>query len=141
MSPIAEKILAILKKMLFFIIFPIALFVFLFFLGEHFEVNRLAAKAECESVENRDVCMRSKGYLARAPYYPDLGRRYLGALARLVGGDLASYHEAPPVPLAPPAEQAPAAAAAPVTAPEPVIPPPAPPANPKGAPPLPPAKK
>lgn len=140
MPPIVEKILAVLKKVLFFGIFPLGLVVFLFFLGEHFEVGRLAAKAECEAVENKDVCMRTKGYLAKSPYYPDLGRRYLGSFARLVGGDLATYHEPLPPPAALPAAQDTPAVAAPAPAPEPLIPPPpAPPANQKAAP-LPPKK-
>jgi hypothetical protein len=36
--------------------------------------------------------LREKGYLENDPYYPDLTRRYLGAYARAIGGDLgASY--------------------------------------------------
>jgi hypothetical protein len=38
------------------------------------------------------LCAKEKGYLAAEPYYPDLTRRYLGAYARAIGGDLgASY--------------------------------------------------
>ncbi len=94
-----DKLKFILKKTLFFGIFPAAFFVFLFFLGEQFEVGRLGAIASCEGSANPSACIRSKGYLPAAPHYPDLGRRYLGALARAVGGDLgASYKE--PVPAA-----------------------------------------
>jgi len=48
---------------------------------------------------NNAACIRSKGYLASSPYYPDLSRRYFGAYARMIGGDLgASYRVEPPVP-------------------------------------------
>ena len=145
MAPILEKLAVILKKTMLFLVFPLGFLVFLFFLGEQFEVNRLGAVAECEDSTNKSVCLRSKGYLAAAPYYPDLGRRYLGSFARAVGGDLgASYKE--PEPAAPvaaaegaaataaPASGAPAAAptavaqngAAPTSAPPaPPLPPPA----------------
>ena len=94
-----DKVKVILRKTLFFAVFPAAFFVFLFFLGEQFEVGRLGAIASCEGNANPSACIRSKGYLPSAPHYPDLGRRYLGALARAVGGDLgASYKE--PVPAA-----------------------------------------
>ena len=94
-----DKLKFILRKTLFFAIFPAAFFVFLFFLGEQFEVGRLGAIASCEGNANPSACIRSKGYLPAAPHYPDLGRRYLGSLARAVGGDLgASYKE--PVPAA-----------------------------------------
>ena len=97
-----DKLKFILKKTLFFGIFPAAFLVFLFFLGEQFEVGRLGAIASCEGNANPSACIRSKGYLPSAPHYPDLGRRYLGALARAVGGDLgASYKE--PVPATDPA--------------------------------------
>jgi len=92
-----DKLKFILRKTLFFAVFPAAFFVFLFFLGEQFEVGRLGAIASCEGNANPSACIRSKGYLPSAPHYPDLGRRYLGAMARAVGGDLgASYKE--PVP-------------------------------------------
>lgn len=94
-----DKLKFILRKALFFAVFPAAFFVLLFFLGEQFEVGRLGAIASCEGNANQSACIRSKGYLPAAPHYPDLGRRYLGALARTVGGDLgASYKE--PVPTA-----------------------------------------
>ena len=94
-----DKVKVILRKTLFFAVFPAAFFVFLFFLGEQFEVGRLGAIASCEGNPNPSACIRSKGYLPSAPHYPDLGRRYLGAMARAVGGDLgASYKE--PVPAA-----------------------------------------
>lgn len=145
MAAILEKLAMILKKTMLFLVFPLGFVVFLFFLGEQFEVSRLGAVAECEDTANKSVCLRTKGYLASAPYYPDLGRRYLGAFARTVGGDLgASYKE--PEPAAPvaaaegtAAAQAPAAgvpaavptavaqnAAAPAAAPPaPPLPPPA----------------
>jgi hypothetical protein len=98
MAPILEKLAVILKKTMLFLVFPLGFVVFLFFLGEQFEVNRLGAVAECEDSTNKSVCLRTKGYLASAPYYPDLGRRYLGSFARAVGGDLgASYKEPEPV--------------------------------------------
>ena len=126
MAPILENVAMIAKKVLFFLVFPLALVIFLFFLGEQFEVGRLGAKAACEDAPNPATCLRSKGYLPQAPYYPDLGRRYLGAFARLMGGDLgASYKEALPAP-APAAADA-AAEAAPATPPVANVPPPPPP--------------
>lgn len=124
MAPILENAVKIAKKLLFFLIFPAAFVIFLFFLGEQFEVGRLGAVAECEDAANKNTCLRSKGYLPQAPYYPDLGRRYLGAFARLVGGDLgASYREALPPP-APAAEKSGEAPAAPTVASTPPPPPP-----------------
>ena len=113
-----DKLKFILRKTLFFAIFPAAFFVFLFFLGEQFEVGRLGAIASCEGNANPSACIRSKGYLPAAPHYPDLGRRYLGALARTVGGDLgASYKEPVPavgLPAVPQAGVLPAAPGQPV---------------------------
>lgn len=126
MAPILEKVGMIAKKLLIFLVLPVGVVIFLFFLGEQFEVGRLGAIAECEEVVNKGACLRSKGYLPQAPYYPDLGRRYLGSFARMVGGDLgASYREALPTP-APAAEKA---AEAPADAAPPVanVPPPPPP--------------
>lgn len=124
MAPILEKLGMIAKKLLFFLVFPAAFVIFLFFLGEQFEVGRLGAIAACEDETNKTACIRSKGYLPQAPYYPDLGRRYLGAFARLVGGDLgASYREALP----PPAPAADKAADAPAAPPVAAMPPPPPP--------------
>lgn len=126
MAPILEKVGTIAKKILFFLIFPIIFVIFLFFLGEQFEVGRLGAIAVCEDAPNKNSCLRSKGYLPQAPYYPDLGRRYLGAFARMVGGDLgASYREAlpPPAPAAEKSEEAPAAAPAVAANPPPPPPP------------------
>ena len=78
---------------------PLAFVVFLFFLGEQYEVGRLSAVASCEGSVNTPACIRSKGYLASEPYYPDLGRRYIGGFARMVGGDLgASYRVEPKLP-------------------------------------------
>ena len=136
MAAILEKLAMILKKTMLFLVFPLGFVVFLFFLGEQFEVSRLGAVAECEDTANKSVCLRTKGYLASAPYYPDLGRRYLGAFARTVGGDLgASYKE--PEPAAPvAAAEGTAAAQAPAAAPTAVAQnaaPPAPPLPPPAA--------
>ncbi len=121
MAQMMDKVLTILKKILLFGVFPLAFIVFIFFLGEQFEVGRLGAVASCEEAANKNTCLRSKGYLPQAPYYPDLGRRYIGGFARMVGGDLgASYKEPVPTPPAAPAEgdaAAPSAGAAPATAP------------------------
>ena len=141
MAPILEKLSVILKKTMLFLVFPLGFVVFLFFLGEQFEVGRLGAVAECEDSASKSVCLRSKGYLAAAPYYPDLGRRYLGAFARVVGGDLgASYKE--PEPAAPVAAAegtaAAATAGAPTAAPTAVAQNGAPPTSAPPAPPLPP---
>jgi hypothetical protein len=140
MAAILEKLAMILKKTMLFLVFPLGLVVFLFFLGEQFEVSRLGAVAECEDTTNKSVCLRTKGYLAGAPYYPDLGRRYLGAFARTVGGDLgASYKEpdpAAPVAAAEGTAAAQAPAAAPTAAPTAVAQnaaPPAPPLPPPAA--------
>ena len=125
MAPIVTKIISILKNVFLFGLIPLFLMVFAFFLGEQFEVGRLGAVASCEDSENKGTCIRSKGYLPQSPYYPDLGRRYLGGFARALGGDLgASYRE----PLPPPAA-APAAESPPPQAVEPAVPlvPPAPP--------------
>jgi hypothetical protein len=84
---------------LIWLVAPLAFVVFLFFLGEQYEVGRLSAVASCEGSVNTPACIRSKGYLASEPYYPDLGRRYIGGFARLVGGDLgASYRVEPKLP-------------------------------------------
>ena len=138
MAPILEKLSVILKKTMLFLVFPLGFVVFLFFLGEQFEVGRLGAVAECEDSASKSVCLRSKGYLAAAPYYPDLGRRYLGSFARAVGGDLgASYKE--PEPAAPvAAAEGTAAAAAPAAAPTAVAQNGAAPTSAPPAPPLPP---
>jgi hypothetical protein len=131
MAQMMDKVLTILKKILFFGVFPLAFVVFIFFLGEQFEVGRLGAVASCEEAANKNTCLRSKGYLPQAPYYPDLGRRYIGGFARMVGGDLgASYKEPVPAPAAPAegdaaASAAGAAPAAPAAAPAGTLPPPA----------------
>jgi hypothetical protein len=92
-----EKIVGLLKKLLIWFILPLVLLVFFFILGEQFEVGRLSAVASCEGAMNTASCIRSKGYLANSPYYPDLTRRYFGAYARMIGGDLgASYRVEPP---------------------------------------------
>jgi ABC-type dipeptide/oligopeptide/nickel transport system permease component len=93
-----EKTVGLLKKLLLWFVLPLVLLVFFFILGEQFEVGRLSAIASCEGAMNTASCIRSKGYLANSPYYPDLTRRYFGAYARMIGGDLgASYRVESPV--------------------------------------------
>ena len=92
MNPKVDMLFGYLKKLLIWLVAPLGFIVFLFFLGEQYEVGRLSAVASCEGSINTQSCIRSKGYLASEPYYPDLGRRYIGGFARLVGSDLgASY--------------------------------------------------
>ena len=97
-----EKIVLLtrlLKKLLLWFIFPLVLLIFVFILGEQFEVGRLSAVASCEGSMNNAACIRSKGYLANSPYYPDLARRYFASYARMIGGDLgASYRIEPQLP-------------------------------------------
>ena len=94
-----ERIVRLLKKALLWFILPLVLLIFCFILGEQFEVGRLSAIANCEGSMNNAACIRSKGYLASPPYYPDLSRRFFGAYARMIGGDLgASYRVEPPAP-------------------------------------------
>ena len=131
MAPIVTKIISILKNVFLFGLIPLFLLVFAFFLGEQFEVGRLGAVASCEDSDNKGTCIRSKGYLPQAPYYPDLGRRYLGGFARALGGDLGdSYREALPPPAAAPAESPAPQAAEPAVPLVPPAPPPLP--NAKG---------
>ena len=131
MAPIVTKIISILKNVFLFGLIPLFLLVFAFFLGEQFEVGRLGAVASCEDSDNKGTCIRSKGYLPQTPYYPDLGRRYLGGFARALGGDLgASYREALPPPAAAPAESPAPQAAEPAVPLVPPAPPPLP--NAKG---------
>ena len=61
MAPMLEKLSVILKKTMLFLVFPLGFVVFLFFLGEQFEVGRLGAVAECEDSASKSVCLRSKG--------------------------------------------------------------------------------
>jgi hypothetical protein len=92
-----ELAIHLLKKILLWFVLPLALLIFLFVLGEQFEVGRLSAIASCEGSLNNAACIRSKGYLDQYPYYPDLTRRYFGSYARMIGGDLgASYRVAEP---------------------------------------------
>ena len=99
MNPKVDLVFKFLKKLLIWLVAPLAFVVFLFFLGEQYEVGRLSAVASCEGSVNTPTCIRSKGYLASEPYYPDLGRRYIGGFARMVGGDLgASYRVEPKLP-------------------------------------------
>jgi len=94
-----DRIVRLLKKALLWFILPLVLLIFCFILGEQFEVGRLSAIASCEGSMNNAACIRSKGYLASPPYYPDLSRRFFGAYARMIGGDLgASYRVEPPAP-------------------------------------------
>jgi len=99
MNPKVDLLFKFLKKLLIWLVAPLVFVVFLFFLGEQYEVGRLSAVASCEGSVNTPACIRSKGYLASEPYYPDLGRRYIGGFARLIGGDLgASYRVEPKLP-------------------------------------------
>ena len=99
MNPKVDLVFKLLKKLLIWLVAPLAFVVFLFFLGEQYEVGRLSAVASCEGSVITPACIRSKGYLASEPYYPDLGRRYIGGFARMVGGDLgASYRVEPKLP-------------------------------------------
>lgn len=94
-----ELLMRLIKKMLLWFVFPLALLIFVFILGEQFEVGRLSAIASCEGSMNNAACIRSKGYLASSPYYPDLARRYFASYARMIGGDLgASYRVEPQLP-------------------------------------------
>jgi len=95
-----ESLIQLAKKVLLWLILPLVILIFGFILGEQFEVGRLAAIASCEGSMNNSACIRSKGYLASAPYYPDLARRYFGGFARMIGGDLgASYYVEPALPV------------------------------------------
>lgn len=99
MNEKVEQLTRLLKKLLFWLVFPLVLCVFFFGLGEQFEVGRLSAVASCEGSLNNAACVRSKGYLANSPYYPDLTRRYFASYARFIGGDLgASYRVEPALP-------------------------------------------
>jgi len=99
MNPKVDLVFKLLKKLLIWLVAPLAFVIFLFFLGEQYEVGRLSAVASCEGSINTPACIRSKGYLASEPYYPDLGRRYIGGFARMVGSDLgASYRVEPKLP-------------------------------------------
>ena len=94
-----ELLTRFLKKLLFWLILPLVLLISFFVLGEQFEVGRLSAVASCEGSVNNPACIRSKGYLANSPYYPDLTRRYFASYARMIGGDLgASYRVEPQLP-------------------------------------------
>ena len=96
MNPKVDRLFGYLKKLLIWLVAPLGFIIFLFFFGEQYEVGRLSAVASCEGSINTQSCIRSKGYLASEPYYPDLGRRYIGGFARLVGSDLgASYRVEP----------------------------------------------
>lgn len=94
-----ELAVRLLKKLLIWFILPLVLLVASFLLGEQFEVGRLSAIASCEGSMNTATCIRSKGYLAGYPYYPDLTRRYFGAYARMIGGDLGASYKVEPQPL------------------------------------------
>jgi hypothetical protein len=99
-----EKIAAVVnlfKKFLLWFMLPLTLLVFFFILGEQFEVGRLSAIASCEGSMNKATCIRSKGYLASSPHYPDLTRRYFGEYARIIGGDLGASYRVIEAPLQP----------------------------------------
>lgn len=129
MAQLLDRLTALMKRLLIFAVIPLAVIVFLFFLGEQFEVGRLAAVASCEDSPNKAACIRARGYLPDRPFYPDLGRRYIGGFARLIGGDLgASYYVPPPPPPRAEADEEPAQKAAQPAPPAiPTLPPP--PAN------------
>jgi len=94
-----ELLKRLLKKLLLWLIFPLVFLIFIFILGEQFEVGRLSAVASCEGSVNNAACIRSKGYLANSPYYPDLARRYFASYTRMIGGDFgASYRVEPQLP-------------------------------------------
>lgn len=98
-----DKILGILKNLVIWGLLPLAFLTFLFVAGEQFEVGRMEAIEYCNDCPDKGKCVRAKGYLVEEPYYPDLTRRYLGAFARAIGGDLgASYQEKPKPALAVP---------------------------------------
>jgi len=69
----------------------------LFVVGEQVESFRLGAIAACETAKDQPNCMRQKGYLAAAPFYPDITRRVLGGYARRLGGALGASYAPPPV--------------------------------------------
>jgi len=94
-----ELAVRLLKKLLKWFILPLVLIIAFFLMGEQFEVGRLSAIASCEGSLNTASCIRSKGYLAGYPYYPDLTRRYFGSFARFIGGDLGASYRVEPQPL------------------------------------------
>ena len=99
-----DKILGVLKRIFVWGLLPLTFLTFLFVIGEQFEVGRLQATADCEQCPDVGLCLREKGYLPKDPYYPDLTRRFLGAFARSIGGDLgASYQVSKPKSKTPPA--------------------------------------
>lgn len=87
-------IYSFLKKLGIFGLPALAFFALIFFVGEQFEVGRLSAIAQCESSSDKAVCIRSKGYLGDAPFYPDLGRRYVAGFSRVIGGELGAKYRA-----------------------------------------------
>ena len=68
----------------------------LFVVGEQIESARLGAIAACEAAKDTGNCMRQRGYLGAAPFYPDITRRVLGGGARLLGGALGASYAPPP---------------------------------------------
>jgi len=94
-----ELAVRLLKKLLKWVVLPLVLLIIFFLMGEQFEVGRLSAIASCEGSMNTASCIRSKGYLAGYPYYPDLTRRYFGAYARMIGGDLGASYKVEPQPI------------------------------------------
>ncbi|WP_439114079.1 hypothetical protein [Hydrogenophaga sp.] len=67
-----------------------------FVVAEQVEAHRLGAIAACESAPTApENCLRQRGYLASAPYYPDITRRLLGHYARSLGGALGASYATP----------------------------------------------
>ena len=70
--------------------------VVVFVVAEQVEAHRLGAIAACEGAATApDNCLRQRGYLASAPYYPDITRRVLGHYARSLGGALGASYATP----------------------------------------------
>ena len=89
------KTLALLRSLLKWLLL---LGVPLFVAGEQIETFRLGALASCEAAKDGALCMRQKGYLQKAPFYPDISRRVVGGGARLLGGWMGATY-APSLPV------------------------------------------
>jgi hypothetical protein len=88
---------ALVRKIAGWIAAVLVVLFIVFVVAEQAEVSRLGAIAACESNKDLPNCMRQRGYLASAPYYPDLTRRMLGSYARLAGNAFgASYKQIEP---------------------------------------------
>ncbi len=89
---------ALLKKLLKWSAFTLLPLFVVFVTGEQVESYRLGAIAACENAKDTSNCLRQRGYLAAAPFYPDITRRLVGGYARILGGALgASYAPPPPI--------------------------------------------